>query len=166
LELYATLGAKRVWLGPELSYKDLEAIAPTSPLPLSLTISGYQELMTSEHCVFMAEGPCDKNCASCKRRKTPRLLQDRKQYRFPVRTDELGRSHIYNAVALDLIGELPQLMALGVSEFVVDCTLLANAQIDEEVARAVRAKDLAVRGAGQLPKRDGHTTGHIFRGVL
>jgi putative protease len=114
----------------------------------------------------MAEGPCDQNCAECKRRKTPRLLEDRKGYRFPVRTDDKGRSHIFNAISLDLLGEIPRLMAIGISEFVVDCTLLANAQIDEEVSRAVRAKDLAVRGTGQLPKREGRTTGHLFRGVL
>ncbi|MDR2714690.1 MAG: U32 family peptidase [Coriobacteriales bacterium] len=165
LALLAQCGAQMAWLSPELSYEDLEQLAPSAPLPLGIAISGFQELMVSEHCVLMAQGDCAEDCARCTRRKTPRLLEDRKGYRFPVRTDEMGRSHIYNAIPLDLFGEVPKLLSLGITNFLVDATLLGTSEIAEEVQRAVRAVNLAVRDAGVLPKREGYTTGHLYRGV-
>ncbi|MDR2672828.1 MAG: U32 family peptidase [Coriobacteriales bacterium] len=165
LELYARLGAQLTWLGPELSLKELAVLAPTSPVPLALTISGAQELMTTAHCVLMAAGPCNQQCDTCKLRTHAYFLQDRKDYRFPLTTDALGRSHLYNARSLDLVGEIPTLMALGISEFVVDCTLLDIRQTKAEVERAARGLTLALRGAGSLPKRKGRTTGHLFRGI-
>ena len=165
LLLLARLGAQRIWLGPELSYKDLETLTPESPVPLGITISGFAELMVSEHCILMAQGACNQDCIQCTRRKTPRLLEDRKNYRFAVRTDSAGRSHIYNAVPLDLLAEIPRLLSLGITGFLVDATLLSTSEITEEVKRASRAVDLAVRGVGSLPKREGYTTGHLFRGV-
>jgi putative protease len=163
LDLYARLGLTQAWLSPELSSLDIARISPTAALPLVLTVFGRQEAMVTEHCLLMAQGPCDQRCATCPRRKAPRLLEDRKGYRLPVRTDSAGRSHLYNAVPLDLIPSMPELVSLGISTFVVDGTLLGSRELKEEVARAVRARDLAVRGVGSLPKREGYTTGHFFR---
>jgi putative protease len=165
LDLYARLGLSQAWLSPELSASDIARISPTATLPLALTVFGRQEVMVTEHCLLMAQGPCDQRCATCTRRKAPRLLEDRKGYHFPIRTDDAGRSHLYNAVPLDLIPSMPELVSLGISTFVVDGTLLSSKELKEEVTRTVRARDLAVRGAGSLPKREGYTTGHFFRGV-
>jgi putative protease len=165
LDLYARLGLTQAWLSPELSHREILRISPTAAVPLALTISGRQEAMVTEHCLLMAQGPCDQRCAVCTRRKAPRLLEDRKGYRLPVRTDDAGRSHLYNAVPLDLVPSMPELVSLGISTFVVDGTLLTTRELRDETARAVRARDLAIRGAGSLPKREGHTTGHFFRGV-
>ena len=165
LALLTRLGLTQAWLSPELSCRDIARISPDAPLPLVLTIIGRQEVMITEHCILMAQGPCDQHCDSCVRRKAPRLLEDRKGYRFPVRTDDQGRSHLFNAVALDLVPSMPELVSLGISTFVVDGTLLTTKELKAEVERAVRARDLAIRGAGSLPKREGYTTGHFFRGV-
>ncbi len=161
----ARLGIKQAWLSPELSCHNIAEISASSPLPLALTVFGKQEVMVTEHCLLMAQGPCDQNCAKCVRRKAPRLLEDRKGYKLPVQTDNNGRSHLYNAVALDLIPSMPELVTLGISTMVVDATLLTTKEIKTEVERAVRARDLAVKGAGSLPKREGYTTGHLFRGI-
>jgi putative protease len=166
LALLSRLGVSRAWLGPELSFADIERLAPSSPLALGICVSGFTELMVSEHCVLMAQGACNRRCAECSRRRAPRLLEDRKGYRFSVRTDGAGRSHIYNAVALDLLSEIPRLASLGITRFLVDATQLTTAQTEEEVRRAARAVNLAVRGAGALPKREGLTTGHLYRGML
>jgi putative protease len=166
LDTLASLGAIQVWLSPELSQRDIAHISPKAPVPLALTIVGQQEVMITEHCVLMAQGPCDQRCATCTRRKAPRLLEDRKGYRFPVRTDDSGRSHLFNAVPLDLVPLMPELVSLGLSTLVVDGTLLATKELKAEITRALRARDLALKGAGNLPKREGHTTGHFFRGVL
>jgi putative protease len=166
LDLYARLGLSQAWLSPELSHRDIMCVSPTATLPLTLTIAGRQEAMITEHCLLMAQGPCDQRCAVCARRKAPRLLEDRKGYRLPVRTDDAGRSHLYNAVPLDLVPSMPELVSLGISTFVVDGTLLTTRELRDETTRAIRARDLAIRGAGSLPKREGYTTGHFFRGVL
>jgi putative protease len=165
LRLCARLGLSQAWLSPELNNHDIARVSPSAPLPLTLTVFGQQEVMVTEHCILMARGPCDRHCASCSRRKAPHLLEDRKGYRFPVRTDNHGRSHLFNAIPLDLIPSMPELVSLGLSTLVVDGTLLNTKELKAEVARAVRARDLALRGAGSLPKRDGSTTGHFFRGV-
>jgi putative protease len=166
LGLLARLGASQAWLSPELSQRDIAQVAPTAPLPLALTVFGQQEVMVTEHCVLMAQGPCDQRCETCVRRRAPRLLEDRKGYRLPIRTDDAGRSHLFNAVPLDLVPSMPELVSLGVSTLVVDGTLLAARDLRAAIERTVRARDLAVKGAGSLPKREGHTTGHFFRGVL
>jgi putative protease len=156
----------QAWLSPELSIHQINALAMDSPLKLGLTIFGYQELMVTEHCILMAQGPCDKDCASCSRRKTPRLLKDDKGYEFPLRTDQFGRSHLYNAYALDLVPSLPELVTAGINTFLVDATLLNNKELSFEVQRAARGLELAVHKNGSLPKREGYTTGHLFRGVF
>jgi hypothetical protein len=56
-------------------------------------------------------------------------------------------------------------VSLGISTFVVDGTLLTTKELKAEVTRAAHARDLALKGAGTLPKREGYTTGHFFRGV-
>ncbi|NLG10271.1 MAG: U32 family peptidase [Coriobacteriaceae bacterium] len=166
LDFLATTGATRAWISPELSLADIRLLGQAAPLPLALTIFGRQELMVTEHCLLMAQGPCNQNCQSCARRKAPRLLEDRKGYRFPVRTDDFGRSHVYNSIELDLTAAFPEIVTCGISLALVDCTLLTTKQISEEVARAVRARNLAVSGKGQLSKRADTTTGHLFRGIL
>jgi putative protease len=165
IDLCARLGLSQAWLSPELSHQNIALISPTASLPLTLTVFGQQEVMITEHCILMAQGPCNQHCAACARRKAPRLLEDRKGYRFPVRTDDCGRSHLFNAVPLDLIPSMPELVSLGISTFVVDGTLLTTKDLKTEVARTVRARDLAIKGAGSLPKREGYTTGHFFRGI-
>jgi hypothetical protein len=68
-------------------------------------------------------------------------------------------------VPLDLAPSMPELVSLGISTFVADGTLLTTKELRDETARAIRARDLAIRGAGSLSKREGYTTGHFFRGV-
>lgn len=160
------LGARRVWLSPELTLRQIEELGASSPVPLGLTIIGSQELMVTEHCLLMSQGPCDQKCASCPRRTEPHVLRDRKGYDFPVCTDALGRGHLYNGVVLDVAHLAPELIAAGVSAFMVDTTLMSMKDAGTAVARAVRARDLALRDGSTVPKASGATTGHLFRGVL
>ena len=158
-------GAQCIWLSPELSLEDITQISAEATIPLGLTIVGRQELMVTQHCELMAKGPCAQDCGNCPRRKSPHLLEDRKGYRFPLRTDALGRGHIYNPVPLDLTPYLPELVTAGISRVMVDATLMTTKEIDEEVARALRGKDIALRCGEHLGKREGYTTGHLFRAV-
>ena len=165
LDLAAHWGVSRVWLSPELSLKQIEHLGKESPVPLGLTVVGYQELMTTEHCLLMSQAPCDQRCSVCARRKSPHFLEDRKGYQFQVVTDLCGRSHLYNSVQLDTTHLLGDLIAAGISACMVDTTLMNTEQAESAVLRVVQARDRACKGLDALAKAEGCTTGHLFRGV-
>lgn len=165
LAYVAALGAQRVWLSPELSLSQIEALGKDAPVSLGLTIIGFQELMVTEHCLLMSQGPCNQKCDTCPRRGVSHTLRDRKGFEFPVSTDELGRGHLYNGVQLDIAHLLPDLIEAGVSAFMVDTTLMTMKDAGSAVARVVRARDLAAQDGSRVPKTAGATTGHLFRGV-
>lgn len=165
LEAAGELGARRVWLSPELSLAQIEALGNDAAVPLGLTVIGSQELMVTEHCLLMSQGPCAEDCASCARRKSPHYLKDRKGYEFPVVTDCCGRSHLYNAVALDVAHAVPELIEAGVSAIMVDTALMNVEETTKAVQRAVRARDIALSGGNRVAKSEGATSGHLFRGV-
>lgn len=131
IRTWAALGASFVWLSPELTLHQMKLLADESPLPLGIVVIGRQELMVSDHCFLMAEGPCDEHCATCARRcGTSRFLEDRKGYRFPVTTDVCGRGHIYNSVPLDVAHAIGDLLRAGVRGFAVDATLMGEGEAE------------------------------------
>ena len=165
LDELAEMGARRVWLSPELSLAQIGELSADKPVSLGLYVSGAAELMVTEHCLLMSQGPCNRNCTECVRRKSPHFMKDRKGFEMPVITDCCGRSHLYNAVSLDLTHLMPDLMAAGVDAVMVDATLLNVEETTAAVRRAVRARDVAAKSGDAIKKVDGATTGHIFRGV-
>lgn len=165
LQAMADLGAQRVWLSPELSLVQIEELGDMAPMPLGLTIMGQTELMVTEHCLLMSQGPCNQKCAECARRKSPHYLKDRKGYEMPVITDCTGRSHLYNAVQMDVAHLMPEIIGAGVSTVLVDTTLMNVKETTEKVARAVRARDIAQKDGNKVAKAEGATSGHLFRGV-
>lgn len=165
LETMADLGVERVWLSPELTLGQVADLAENALVALGLTIMGAQELMVCEHCLLMSQGPCNERCDECARRKSPHYLKDRKDYEFPVVTDALGRSHVYNGVVLDVVPAVPDLIVAGVSALMVDATLMNVEETHAAVSRAVRARDVAQRDGNALAKTPGTTSGHLYRGV-
>lgn len=165
LQLMADLGVSRVWLSPELTLGQIADLARVSPVPLGLVVSGAQELMITEHCLLMSQGPCAQTCETCERRRAAHKLVDRKGFDFPVMTDMLGRSHLFNGVELDAVPTLPDLVDIGISAVMVDTTLLDKKAVSDAVARARRARDAALQERKALSKRPNTTTGHLFRGV-
>ena len=165
LQAMADLGAQRVWLSPELSLVQIEELGDMAPMPLGLTIMGQTELMVTEHCLLMSQGPCNQKCTECARRKSPHYLKDRKGYETPVITDCTGRSHLYNAVQMDVAHLMPEIIGAGVSTVLVDTTLMNVKETTEKVARAVRARDIAQKDGNKVAKAEGATSGHLFRGV-
>ena len=165
LQAMADLGAQRVWLSPELSLVQIEELGDMAPMPLGLTIMGQTELMVTEHCLLMSQGPCNQKCTECARRKSPHYLKDRKGYEMPVITDCTGRSHLYNAVQMDVAHLMPEIIGAGVSTVLVDTTLMNVKETTEKVARAVRARDIAQKDGNKVAKAEGATSGHLFHGV-
>ncbi len=165
-DVVEAFGAKRVWLSPELNIHQIEELSQKTTAPFSITVFGAQELMVTEHCMLMSEAPCSEDCANCARRKKPHALRDRKGYEFPVVTDSLGRSHLYNSVKLDAVGALEGLVEAGVTRFVVDSTLLDAEQTAQATGRLVHAIKQLRSGSSNVDKLPNTTTGHLFRGVL
>ncbi len=162
----ARRGATLVWLSPELSGRQIAEIAALSPVPVGIAVSGRSELMVTEHCLLMAQGPCNQRCESCKRRDVPTALKDRLNYCFPITTDRSGRSHLYNSVPLDLIEALPEIIEAGVDAIRVDGELLSPRSLSQECAR-LRRGILAAHGDGDFEKTHGLVTkGHFFRGLI
>ena len=165
LQQLADMGVSRVWLSPELTLGQVADLAQDSPVPLGLIVAGAQELMITEHCLLMSQGPCNGQCETCPRRAQAHFLRDRKGYDFPVVTDMLGRSHLYNGIELDAVPTLPDLLDIGISAVMVDTTLMSKQEAEAATARAVRALDLARAEHRAVQKRPNTTTGHLFRGV-
>lgn len=140
-------------------------VAKDAPVELGVLLIGAQELMVTEHCMLMSQGPCDENCAECPRRKSPHVLKDRKGYEFPVVTDAMGRSHLYNAVELDIASSMPELLAAGISSYMVDATLMNAEETAHAVGRAIRALHVAQNDGNAIAKVPNTTSGHLYRGV-
>ncbi|MCE5202961.1 MAG: DUF3656 domain-containing protein [Actinomycetia bacterium] len=161
------LGASFVWASPELSGRRLAALVEGSPVPVGTLVAGRLELMIAEHCILQAAGDCSHQCAKCTRRTRRWTLKDAKGYEFPVLTDPSGRAHLYNAVPLDLVRSLDQVLDTGVSAVRVEITV----ESAEETHRIVSgvASALARVHAGGLPPAgpviQPSTTGHFFRSV-
>jgi len=162
----ADVGASFVWLSPELSSRQIAEVAAESVVPVGVSVLGRQEVMVTEHCVLMAEGPCSQRCETCKRRSGWRFLRDRKGYSFPVRTDPTGRSHIFNAVPLDLTSALPELLATGVAALRLDLETEPANRAAAQVARVRQAlQDVLAGREPEKSDRSKVTAGHFFRGV-
>jgi putative protease len=164
--LLSELGADSVWLSPELTLVQVRTIARSASVPVGVAIGGRQELMVTEHCVLMAEGPCSRRCADCVRRRQTRYLRDRKGYEFPVISDVSGRTHVFNAVPLDVLGALPDLIDAGITAVRLDLETESSAEAAAHVARVVSAVRSAQAGLPvEAPKTASTTSGHFYRGV-
>jgi putative protease len=169
LEQLVELGASTVWLSPELTGRQIADLAEGSSVPLGIAVWGAQEIMVTEHCVLMAEGPCSRDCRVCLRRTNERFLLDRKGYRFPVRTDLAGRSHLYNSVPLDLVPALGEVLGAGVSAIRLDLQTLTAHEAVAQLRRVISALETAgslTGGSDRTASDSRTTTGHFFRGLL
>lgn len=167
VDVLTSLGVGFVWLSPELSGRQVSAIANASAVPVGIAIYGRQEVMVTEHCVLMSIGECGRLCGTCPRRQSWHALKDGKGYTFPVSTDPMGRSHLYNSVPLDLTRALPELIEAGVGAVRLDFTV-EHQQEAQHITRVVR--EAIVAAAAGKPAQDAQlaratTTGHFYRGV-
>jgi putative protease len=160
----ADLGAHRVWLSPELPGALVRSVVTRSPVPAGVLLAGRLELMVAEHCVLAAAGRCSPSCEACPTRSRRAALRDRKGFEMPVLVDAAGRSHIYNAVPLDLARVLAEVVESGVAAVRLD----ASVEPPEEVRRLIATLRAAIDGgadARETTLYEPSTTGHYFRRV-
>ena len=160
IQLINNLKPDVVWLSPELNLSQIEDVASKIESDVGIFILGKQRLMTCEHCVLMNEGTCSENCTTCRRRRVPHFLIDRKNFEFPVVSDCLGRSTIYNSCTLDLTCNVKDLQKCGVTHFMIDATLMDDSALKSSISRVKES----FRNAPKA-KLKNSTSGHLFRGV-
>lgn len=173
LEFLHSYGFGEATLSPELNGRQIEKLGKTSPIPLTVLVSGRLPLMISEYCVLgsflgnLDTGKCSMPC-----RKQDFYLRDRKGVDFPVKTDQFCRMHILNSKQLSLLPYVHQLRAMGV----VTLRIEGRGIPLDELQRIVRMYRSAIQRKSAyggedeqyLRTQEGNdmTRGHYFRGIL
>ena len=166
LQALCERGVSGAWLSPELTLAEIERIAPhAGDCALGLTVIGRPRVMTSEHCILQVAGACIHDCERCRLRRRRMSLKNIDGRMLPVRTDIHGRSHLYDAYPIDATPQVPQLLAAGVTRFMVDGTLNTPDELARLVGRARRALDAALAGRKPAPRMQGATSGCLFVGI-
>lgn len=151
----AESGAYGMWFSPEASLDAICELAATSPITCGLLVLGRPRSMTTEHCVLQAAEQCIHNCLACSLRTREMYVKSERGDVHPVRVDLQGRSRIYAGHVLDATPEIPRLLASGVTRFLVDCTLLDEAEVRSYIQRTAAAVSLAQAGK-PMKKRLAH----------
>ncbi len=165
MQALAARGAAGFWLSPELTLDEIEHIGPDAPAPLGICVLGRPRVMTSEHCILQVADACIHDCARCRLRQRELALRNIDGKVFPVRTSVHGRSHLYAAAPVDITPQMGQLLAAGVTRFLVDGTLMDEAELSRSVTRAKRALEAARTGRKPAPRQKGTTSGCLFAGI-
>ena len=158
-------GARTVWLSPELTLDEICTIAPEASAEVGITVFGRPRVMTSEHCILQVADACIHDCGRCRLRTRKLSLKNIDGKIMPVRTDIHGRSRLYDAYPIDTTPQIPQLLAAGISRFMVDGTLLDTQETARAVARAKRALEAAQAGRKPSARLRGATSGCLFVGI-
>jgi putative protease len=164
VDVLAGLGARRVWLSPELRIEQIAETIASAAVPCGVAVYGRQELMVTQHCV-LGTGGCDRDCASCDRRLGWSSLKDEKGFEFPVMSDLRGLSHIVNSVPLDVTHAVGELLDAGVAALRIDLTVEDEAEARQAIVRVRSAVADAIAGGESGQREPATTTGHYFRGV-
>ena len=164
-EAAADMGARGAWLSPELTLLEIEQLAPAARMPVGIVVSGHVRTMTTEHCLLQSQGTCAERCAACPRRRGRVAVRDEFGRSALVTSDVHGRSRLWTSEPLDVTPQVPELLACGVTRFLVDGRLMAPEAISEATTRARRAVEAALAGETPAPRAKGATSGHLFERI-
>ncbi len=177
VEAFATRGDFAfVNLSPELALSELKNLS-NSPLPLALTVHGNANLMISKHCIVganignrTANSPCTMPC-----KQGNYSLQDKMGYKFPLQMDENCTMYLQNAKTLCLLTDIPKLVKLGISYYILACEQMEITELQETLSAyrvALQAPVAGIEnGLGLLREKleqlslNGFTRGHLHRKV-
>lgn len=162
-------GAALFWLSPELTLTEIERFCPKAATSLAasfgIEVLGKPRVMTSEHCILQVADACIHDCGSCRLRRKPLWLRNIDGKMLPVTTDIHGRSHLYDSSMIDITPQIPQLLAAGITHFMVDTTLMDEDEFKRVIAHARRALDAALAGRTPGKRLQGTSAGCLFVGV-
>jgi putative protease len=174
IEVLRKSGVSSFTLSPELTFSQVEDISSRTDTELECLVHGYLPLMVSEYCMigsYLGEihtGKCRQRCMN-----EQFWLEDRKNIRFPVVTDQYCRMHILNSKELSMLPHVPKFGAIGIGRIRIEGKYFGA----EHVGRITRLyRDILDQGKNHKIFRDEDwlhklehtdiTRGHYFRGVL
>lgn len=163
LEFWKEQGAVGAVISSEMTMGQVEHLASVSPVPIECMIQGRLEMMVSEYCVggsFLGDlhkGACKFNCSESL------FLEDRKDAKFPIATDQFCRMHVLNAHELSMTANVQLMAEIGVNSLRIDGRNYDEQRLGELITMYKKILGGAVEAPDNLP---GTTRGHYFRGVM
>jgi len=112
----------RLALSPELSAREMEELAARSQSisnrpALEVVVQGCIEAMVAENCLLSSALGCETVAGSG---EAFWGIEDETGRVFPVRRDGECRTHVFNAVELSLIDQVPKLAEMGIGSLAID----------------------------------------------
>ncbi len=112
----------RLTLSPELSAQEMEEMAARSQSissrpDLEVVVQGCIEAMVAENCLLSSALTCEYVAKSGEAFSG---IEDETGRVFPVRRDGECRTHVFNAVELSLIDQVPKLVEMGIESLAID----------------------------------------------
>jgi putative protease len=160
----------RLALSPELSAPEVEDLVARSRLipnrpDLEVLVQGNVEAMVAEDCLLSSFLGCETVASSG---DDFWGIEDGTGRVFPVRRDGECRTHVYNAVELSLVDQVPALADLGISSIAIDARGKSRdyaRRMAEIYGEAVDGGDLSrLKGEAKEISLGGTTGGAFLRG--
>lgn len=174
-------GAEQSTLSLELNLRRIQNLGSDILSSCEIVVYGEMMLMISRHCVIGALAGAGEAGQTCRRpcRQAEFALRDRLGLVFPLGVDRRCRMQVYNSKVLNLLEQLPQLLALPVRSLRLELQRRNEREVAELVA-AFKSEINRIRTGvspvsyAPLPTSRaiveryapaGTTRGHLFRGA-
>jgi len=166
-------GIASMTLSPELNFSQIEELSSSQDVALECLVHGYVTLMVSEYCAVgsylgkLDTGKCNQTCL-----RREYWLNDRKNERFPIVTDQFCRMHVLNAKELSMLPHVPKFGMMGIKRIRIEgkkSTIDHLGKITKLYREILEQGDnhpLFVQDKLKSVEHGDITRGHYFRGVL
>lgn len=173
IDFLAAQGISSMTLSPELNFSQIEELASDQKVALECLVHGYVTLMVSEYCAIgsylgkLGTGKCNQACL-----RRDYWLNDRKNERFPVVTDQYCRMHILNAKELSMLPHVPRFGLMGIKRIRIEGKkstvdhLGRISKLYRELLDQGEDHPLLAQDKMKTVEHEDITRGHYFRGVL
>lgn len=155
-------------LSAELNQSEVRLLLQEVAPKVIVAIHARHLLMVHEQCLLGANAACSRKERGCPGALS--YLHDRKGYRFPLLSDRMCRSYIYNSQVFSLIEQIGPLPRQGAHELLVDAEMDNAAVLEKtlplyEAASAEHGRADYQRDALSEVYSGNLTRGHWKRGV-
>ena len=114
--------ARRITLSQELNFSQIARIAGGAPGEVECIIQGPFTLMLSEYCPASNALHCtDKMICRKTCLETGFFIKDQRDFLYPIKCDEISRTHIISSDDICLIEYVPELIAAGIDVIRIRC---------------------------------------------
>lgn len=172
IRFFAEQGMTSMTLSPELNCSQIANLSHDK-IDVECLVHGNLTLMVSEYCMMgsylggLHTGKCNQACM-----RGEFQLNDRKNERFPVVTDQFCRMHILNGKVLSMLPHVPKFGLMGIDRIRVEGKkgtieyLTKITKLYKEILQQGENHALFLEDKFGTIEQDDITRGHYFRGVL